>query len=76
MALADTLKSSRERLVAIIDAQLAAWEAAGMPTTFSVDGESYDWNAWLTARLEELDKLTEQIQKVGGSFIVRSRGRP
>lgn len=64
----------RDSLLAIIEAQTAAWEEAGCPPTFSVDGESYDWNNWLTSKLDNLDKLDQKIAKAQ-PFAVRSRYR-
>lgn len=71
----DSLKTQRDTLLTIIDTQLAAWEAAGMPPTFSVDGESYSWGEWLKSRYDELDKLVSLINRLSAPWIVRSRGR-
>lgn len=76
MALVDDLKDARDSLVAIIKAQTAAWESAGCPPTFSVDGESYDWNSWLDSKIKALQDLTETINRVSAPWLVRSRGRP
>ena len=70
------LAEIRESLVALVKAQTAAWEAAGCPPTFSVDGESYDWNNWLAGKLDAIDRLTQSIQTAGGPFLVRRYGRP
>jgi hypothetical protein len=72
---ADDLAEIRANLIAIVKAQTAAWVTAGCPPTFSVDGESYDWNNWLTGKLAAIKDLTEQVQGIGPRFIVRSRGR-
>lgn len=78
MAKADVvrqLETARDNIGSIIEAQTAAWVTAGCPPTFSVDGESYQWDSWLSSRLEEIDKLTEKIQKLSSPHIVRHRGR-
>ncbi len=71
---ATRLIAIRTSLENIVVAQTAAWEAAGCPPTLSVDGESYQWDSWLTTKLEAIDKLSEQIQRAS-PFIVRSRAR-
>lgn len=70
------LAAARDSLVALVKAQTAAWEAAGCPPTFSVDGESYDWNNWLAGKIDAINALTKTIQTVGGPFVVRRYGRP
>lgn len=65
----------RQNLLDAVEATTEEWVAAGCPVTFSVDGESYQWNDWLKAKTDEITALTLAIQAVGGSFIVRSRGR-
>jgi len=70
------LIQARDDLERIVATQTALWRSAGCPPTFSVDGESYDWNNWLsskTAALAELQKLIQQ--RSGSAFIVRSRQR-
>lgn len=75
MAAVDDLRTARDNVAAVIEAKTAEWVAGGCPPTFSVDGESYDWNGWLSARTAELKSLTESIRLLGGSYIVRTRGR-
>mgnify|MGYP000028093794 CR=1 FL=1 len=73
--MATALETARDALEAVIAAQTAAWQADGCPPTFSVDGESYDWNNWLAGKTAALKELNGLIQKRAGPFIVRSRGR-
>ncbi len=70
-----SLLQSIQNVATIINTQTALWVAAGCPPTFSVDGESYQWNEWLKARNEELQGLIASRQQVSGSWIVRSTGR-
>lgn len=74
-AVVEQLKRIRQNLLDAVEATTAEWAAAGCPVTFSVDGESYQWNDWLRAKNDEIQALTESIQKLGGAFIIRSRGR-
>jgi hypothetical protein len=69
------LQESLDNLEQLIETQTAAWVSAGCPPTFSIDGESYDWNNWLDGKTAAIDKLIDLIQKRGGPFIVRSRAR-
>lgn len=71
---AQTLTAARTSLENLVAAQLAAWEAAGCPPTFSVDGESYSWDSWLQTKLDAIERLTKQIQQAS-PFYVRSRLR-
>ncbi len=71
----ESLKRSRDNVVAVVEAQTLAWVAAGCPPTFSVDGESYQWGQWLKDKNEELKGLTESIALLSSPWIVRSQGR-
>ncbi len=73
-ARSETLKRIRDSLLAIVEAQTAAWEAAGCPTTFSVDGESYDWNGWLQSKLDAIERLDKLVNR-STPYAVRSRMR-
>jgi hypothetical protein len=70
-----TLRTARDNITQIILAQTNVWLANGCPPTFSLDGESYQWNEWLKARNEEIKGLTESIQALSTPWIVRSTGR-
>jgi hypothetical protein len=69
------LDGALDALLAIQAAQLAEWQAAGMPPTFSVDGESYSWGQWLASIDDSIERKIDQKQNIGGPFIIRSRGR-
>jgi len=69
------LRTTRSNLIAVVKAQTAAWVAAGCPPTFSVDGESYDWNGWLDSKTKAIQDLTDLINKLSAPWTVRSRGR-
>lgn len=74
-SIVESLGRSRDNIAAVIEAQTQVWRAAGCPPTFSVDGESYQWNEWLKSRTDELKSLTEAISALSSPWIVRSRGR-
>lgn len=74
MAVAN-LEAAIDNLEQLIEAKTADWLASGAPPTFSIDGESYDWNNWLQGKIEAIDKLKDLIQNRGGTFVVRSRVR-
>lgn len=75
MALVDDLKTSRDNYAAILAAKTAEWLAAGCPPTFSVDGESYQWDAWRDSMVKQIQELTKTINAVASPYIVRHRGR-
>jgi hypothetical protein len=68
------LIAARDNLEQLVADQTAAWVAAGCPPTYSVDGESEDWNNWLAGKIDALEKLNELV-RVARPFIVRSRLR-
>lgn len=72
----ENLKTIRSNLIAVIAAKTAEWVASGCPPSFSIDGESYQWDSWLKTKNEELKGLTENLRLISGPFIVRSYGRP
>lgn len=74
-SIVDTLTAARDNIAGVVANQTAAWLAAGCPPTFSIDGESYDWNNWLAGKLDAIERLNVQIQNVSDPFIVRSRVR-
>lgn len=71
-----------ENLTAIRDgyAQTLATEAAyqaanGPKPSYSIDGETVNWDTWRDSMHAKIESLTKQIQAAGGPFSVRSRGR-
>lgn len=73
--LLENLTAARDNLAAVVANQTAAWVASGCPPSFSVEGESYDWNNWLQDKKEAIENLTKQIQAASGPFLIRSRVR-
>ena len=70
-----SLKAARDNVAAVILAKTQEWLAVGCPPTFSIDGESYQWEGWLKARTAEVDALTASISALSSPWIVRSTGR-
>ncbi len=61
---------------AAIDALVAAATTAGAMTpkpSYSVDGESYQWEAYQMSLISQMDKLTDLIAKMSGPYEIRSR---
>ena len=65
------IRTSLERIVEI---QTASWEESGCPPTMSIDGESYQWDSWLTSKMAEIERLSGMIQRAS-PYIIRSRSR-
>ena len=70
----DRLTASRDNVLQIVEEQTAAWVTAGCPPTFSVDGESYQWDSWLSSKLEAIKSLDALIQRAQ-VYYKRSRHR-
>jgi hypothetical protein len=70
----ERLTNTRASLLRIIDEQTEAWVTAGCPPTFSLDGESYQWDSWLTSKLDAVEKLDGLIQRAQ-PYYKRSRHR-
>lgn len=71
-----------ENLTTIRDnyAQALATESAyqitnGPKPSYSIDGESVNWDTWRDSMLAKIDTLEKLIQSASGPFTVRSRGR-
>lgn len=67
--------TSLDSLLTIKNDQLTAWLSAGMPPTFSVEGESYSYGEWLAAIDAAIEAALRQRTRVGGPWMVRSRQR-
>lgn len=74
MTRVERLTAIRDSLEAIVLAQTTAWEQAGCPPTFSIDGESYQWDSWLTSKTEAIERYTKLISSAR-PFYKRSRHR-
>jgi hypothetical protein len=70
----ERLTATRANLLQIVEEQTEAWIEAGCPPTFSVDGESYSWNEWLTSKLQAIESLDKLIQRAT-PYYKRSRHR-
>lgn len=75
MAAADDALATLASLTAIVKAQTAAWVAAGMPPTFSIDGESYDWAGWLKAMTDAIGEQTKLLVLLNPPFALTSVAR-
>jgi len=69
----DNLVAARSQAIA----NLLALEQAGPQAwvDYSLDGESYQYSKAKRDLQDEIDRYTDLIQKVGGPWILKSRGR-
>lgn len=58
-----------------IDAIVAAVTDANVTPkpTYSLDGESYNWESYAESLLRQIDKLTDLINKLSAPWEIRSR---
>lgn len=71
----ENLKATRSNLITILKTKTDEWVASGCPATYSIDGESVQWNDWVKSKSEEIQSLTQTIQLVSGPFVVYSKGK-
>lgn len=64
-----------DQLVTAINAGTNANSYVPRPD-YSLDGESYNWNAYKDSLIKNIDDLNTLIQRENMPFIVRSRARP
>jgi len=62
------LKAARTSLIT----NLATVAAAGPKVTYSVDGQSVDWNAYRSSMLKDLAALEEQISAEEPAYVISS----
>ncbi len=72
---ADDLKTIRASYIATLKTEAAYQAANGPKPSYSIDGESVNWDAWRDSMLKKIEDLTNLIQAIAGPFSVRSRGR-
>lgn len=73
MALATDLTTIRDNLISEVTTETTAWAANGPKPSYSIDGQSVDWNAWLSNRMEMIEKYTAMIAKLT-PFMYVNRG--
>lgn len=71
---AEKIQDSIDNLVTLLLEKTEEWIENGRPPSFSIDGESYQWDSWVSSVQKDIEALTALKQTVGGSFIVRSKG--
>lgn len=71
----ENLIAARNNLAQVIATETARWVSEGCQVTHSIDGESFEWNSWLTSQNEAMAGLNKTIAQMS-TFIVRSRGKP
>jgi len=69
VALVDDLKTARDQLVA----RIVEITASPKPS-YTVDGQTVSWTAYLKELREGLRQLEEEIRRAEGPFEVRTQG--
>ena len=57
----ENLKTLRDNMALAAKIQSDNWIAAGCPPSFSIDGESYQFNDWLKSLMDGIAALEERI---------------
>lgn len=71
----DNLKATRSSLSQALATEAAAQAAGTGKPTYSIDGETVNWDEWREATLRQIDEITSLIIRLQGPVLVRSRGR-
>lgn len=70
MAYQDDLESARDNIAA----NLKSMTATPKPS-YSIDGQSFSWAELFSLYTNQLKAIEEAIQRAGGPFELRTRGR-
>ena len=71
----DNLKATRSSYIATLATEAAYQAANGPKPSYSIDGETVNWDTWRDSMVDKIAKLTELIQSLSGPILVRSKGR-
>lgn len=69
------ITTARDNLAQCVANTTAQWLASGAPPTYSIDGESVQWESWLKSKLDEIDAMTSLMQRLSGPWTIRTYGR-
>lgn len=72
---AASLIALRTKFVTLLTTETDYQIANGPKPSYSLDGETMNWDQWRDGMLERIDKVTGIIQKLQGPILIRSRGR-
>lgn len=70
------LKEIRSNIIASLKAETAYQVANGPKPSYSIDGESVNWDTWRDSMQRKVIEITEAILQTQGPVMVASRGRP
>lgn len=71
----DNLKAIRSSYITTLATEAAYQAANGPKPSYSIDGESVNWDAWRDSMMAKVDAVTELIVKLQAPTLIRSRGR-
>ena len=71
----ENLVTIRANYIQALATESAYQVTNGPKPSYSIDGESVQWDSWRDSMTSKITELTELIQKLGGPVMVRSRGR-
>ena len=71
----DNLRSIRSNYIATLAAESAAQVTNGPKPSYSLDGESVNWDTWRDSMMARIDSISKVIQNLQSPFVIRSRGR-
>lgn len=69
----ESLKATADAILMEIQTETALWAANGPKPSYSIDGQSVDWNTWLLRRRQALTELFELIQALQ-PYQLKTRG--
>jgi len=72
---ADNLNTIKANFMALLATETAYQVANGPKPTYSLDGESYQWDSWRQAMLDKIETINKLIQMEDGAFEIRAFGR-
>lgn len=71
----DNLKTIRANYIQLLADESAYQVANGPKPSYSIDGETVQWDEWRDKTMARIDALTDQIIRLTGPVLIRSRGR-
>jgi len=71
---ADNLATVKANYMLLLATETAYQVANGPKPSYSLDGESYQWDTWRAAMLDKIEVINKLIQQEDGAFEVISYG--
>lgn len=73
VTIVNNLKLTLDNLVATVQNETAYWAANGPRPTYSLANRNVSWNEWLSAMMDNIAKLNEQIIKMDQPYELNTR---